>query len=89
MRVAHGLVVKGYALPAFGGTSRRRSIMKNHQLSWWVPFAEKFIPWVRRGLAPSLDKCFPKIYNTGMKYTELTVHTTSEASELVADVMWQ
>ena len=24
-----------------------------------------------------------------MKYTELTVHTTSEASELVADVMWQ
>ena len=38
MRVAHGLVVKGYARPAFGGTSRRRSIMKNHQLSWWVPF---------------------------------------------------
>ena len=24
-----------------------------------------------------------------MKYIELTVHTTSEASELVADVMWQ
>lgn len=24
-----------------------------------------------------------------MKYTELTVHTTSEASELVADVMWE
>ena len=24
-----------------------------------------------------------------MEYTELTVHTTSEASELVADVMWQ
>ena len=39
MRVAHGLVVKGYARPAFGGTSRRRSIMKNHQLSWWVPFS--------------------------------------------------
>ena len=24
-----------------------------------------------------------------MEYVELTVHTTSEASELVADVMWQ
>ena len=24
-----------------------------------------------------------------MKFIELTVHTTSEASELVADVMWQ
>ena len=23
-----------------------------------------------------------------MKYTELTVHTTNEASEIVADVMW-
>ena len=23
-----------------------------------------------------------------MKYTELTVHTTTEASEIVADVMW-
>ena len=32
------ILVKGYARPAFGGTSRRRSIMKNHQLSWWVPF---------------------------------------------------
>ena len=29
-----------------------------------------------------------KIYNSGMKYLELTVHTSSEASELVADVMW-
>ena len=38
VRVAHELVVKGYARPAFGGTSRRRSIMKNHQLSWWVTF---------------------------------------------------
>ena len=43
----------------------------------------------RRYFPPFLDKCFPKIYNTGMKYIELTVHTTSEASELVADVMWQ
>jgi len=23
-----------------------------------------------------------------MKYTELTVHTTSEASEIIADIMW-
>ncbi len=38
VRVAHELVVKGYARPAFGGTSRRRSIMKTHQLSWWVTF---------------------------------------------------
>ena len=43
MRVAHGLVVKGYARPAFGGTSCRRSIMKNHQLSWWVPFSTRLI----------------------------------------------
>ncbi len=27
-------------------------------------------------------------YNSRMKYLELTVHTTSEASELVADVLW-
>ena len=38
--MAHGLVVKGCARPAFGGTSRRRSIMKNHQLSWWVTFLQ-------------------------------------------------
>ena len=31
--------VKGCARPAFGGTSRRRSNMKNHQLSWWVTFS--------------------------------------------------
>ena len=37
-RVAHEPVVKGYARPAFGGTSRRRSIMKNRQLSRWVTF---------------------------------------------------
>ena len=43
MRVAHELVVKGYARPAFGGTSRRRSIMKTHQLSRWVTFFEKMI----------------------------------------------
>ena len=24
-----------------------------------------------------------------MKFTELTVHTTTEASELVADAMWE
>ena len=52
VRVAHKLVVKGYARPAFGGTSRRRSIMKNHQLSWWVTFfyAVRGVP--RRMIAP-------------------------------------
>lgn len=35
-----------------------------------------------------LDIFRMKIYNSGMKYSELTVHTSSEASELVADVMW-
>ena len=33
VRVALGLVNKGYARPAFGDTSRRRSIMKDHRLS--------------------------------------------------------
>ena len=23
-----------------------------------------------------------------MKYTELTIHTTTEASEIIADIMW-
>ena len=29
------------------------------------------------------------VYNKGMKFIELTVHTTTEASELIADVMWE
>lgn len=37
----------------------------------------------------SLDKPVRKIYNEAMRYIELTVHTTSEASELVADAMWE
>ena len=38
----------------------------------------------------SLDNFLQRHYNkTVMKYVELTVHTTSEASELVADVMWE
>ena len=35
-----------------------------------------------------VDKRVFKIYNEDMKYLELTVHTTTEASELIADVMW-
>lgn len=37
----------------------------------------------------SLDFSCAKNYNSVMKYLELTVHTSSEASELVADVMWE
>ncbi len=38
--------------------------------------------------AASLDIPEGNHYNKNMKYLELTVHTTTEASELVADVMW-
>lgn len=37
----------------------------------------------------SLDKQRFSFYNRTMKFIELTVHTTTEASELVADVMWE
>ena len=36
----------------------------------------------------SLDFFADVFYNTRMKYIELTIHTTSEASELVADILW-
>ena len=35
-----------------------------------------------------IDFCVDKIYNEIMKFIELTVHTSTEASELVADAMW-
>ena len=35
-----------------------------------------------------LDKFSPRPYNRIMKYIELTVRTTTEGSELVADAMW-
>ena len=43
---------------------------------------------LRRHVRAFLDKRTRGGYNRGMKYIELTVHTTSEASELVADVLW-
>ena len=35
-----------------------------------------------------LDFFLPSFYNRTMKYIELTIRTTSEASEVVADILW-
>ena len=70
-RVALGLENKGYARPAFGGTSRRRSIKKAHRLSGRVSLDAK-----GRGGTSPFHGFIRQCASTSAKNTEKSLYTT-------------